>query len=84
MSMQDAVAAVGGFARERQPRALAVKLRAPVDQLLDAVRAFFHQDVRRIHVHDAVAGADRVLQVQADLIFVAQGNGNSALRILRG
>ena len=38
MSMQDSIAAVGCFTREGKPRALAVKLCVPCNQLLNAVR----------------------------------------------
>ena len=84
MSMQDAVTAVRRLARKRQLCSFAVKLRSPIDQLLDTLRAFFHQDVRCLHVYDSVTGVDRVLQMQADFVFVAQRDGDSALRILRG
>src|ERR1041385_7659069 len=82
--VQDSVAAVRRFARERQLCALAVELRSPVNQLLDSVRSFLHQNVRRIRVNNPIPGIDGVLQVQADLVFVAERNPDSALGILRG
>ncbi len=83
MSMQNAVAAVRGLAGKGQLGAFAVKLRAPVNKFLDAFRPLFHQDARRVGVHNAVAGLDGVLEVQADLIFIAQGDGDPALCVLR-
>ena len=84
MSMQDAVTAVRRLARKRQLGSFAIKLRSPIDQLLDTLRTFFHQDVRCFDVHESVTGVNRVLQVQADFIFVAQCDGDSTLGILRG
>ena len=84
MSVQDAVTAVRRFTRKRQLGSVAVKLRSPVDQFLDALRPFFHQDVRCVNIHQPVTGFDRILQMQANLIFIAQCDGDSSLRILRG
>ena len=45
--------------------------------------AFFHQDARGLFIAQAVAGLQRVVQMQADFIFVAQGRRDTALRVLR-
>src|SRR5712691_2183674 len=78
LSMQDAVPAVRPFAAKYELGAVATALRAPGDQLLDARRPLFHQDFHRIGIAQAVAGTERVLQMQADFIFVAECSGNSA------
>ena len=83
MSMQDAVAAVCGLTRKGQPSTLAVKLRTPVNKFLDALRSFFYQDARCIGIHNSVPGLNSVLQVQADFVFIAQRDGDSALCVLR-
>ena len=84
MCVQDSVPAMRGFTGERQPCALAIELRSPLDQLLYAVWPLFHQDARGVSVHNSIAGVNRVLKVQADFVFIAQGHGNPALRVLRG
>src|ERR1051326_1609684 len=83
MRMQDAVAAVRRLTCESQLGSLTVELRSPLDQLLNPVRPFFHQDACGVGVHDTVAGVDRILKMQADLIFVTQRYSNSALCVLR-
>ena len=71
MRMQYAIAAMRRLARKRQLCSFAIKLRAPVDQLLNTLRTFLHQDVRCFNIYDSVTGIDRVLQMQADFIFIA-------------
>ena len=83
MGVQHAVAAVRAFAGEGDLGAGAIELRAPLDQLFDARRAFFHQDARGLFVAQAVAGLQRVLQMQADFIVIAERGGDAALRVLR-
>ena len=81
--MQNAVAAVSAFAAENELGAAAIELRTPGDQLFNASRAFLHKRFHRFREAQAVAGDQRILQVQADLIFVAEGRRNTSLRILR-
>src|ERR1051326_4967397 len=83
MRMQDAVAAVRRLTCESQLGSLAVELRSPLDQLLNPVRPFFHQDARGVGVHDPITRVDGVLKMQADLVFVAQRYRDAALRVLR-
>src|SRR3954469_17492470 len=80
--MQDAVAAVRAFAREDQLAAGPVELRSPGDQLFNAGGTFLDEDLGGVDVAEAIAGVKRVLEVQADLIFIAERGGDSALRIL--
>ena len=82
--MQNAAAAVSGFPRESQAHAIAIELRAPLDQLLDGSRTFLHQRVDGLPVAQPGAGGDGVLLVQPDFVVIAQRDGDSALRILRG
>ena len=83
VGMQHAAAAVRAFAGEGDLGAGAVELRAPLDQLLDARRPFFDQHARGLFVAQAVAGLQRVFQMQPDFIFIAERGRNAALRILR-
>src|SRR6266702_636740 len=82
MRVQHSIAAMCAFAGERQLGALAVELRTPLDQLLNACWTFFDQHAGGVRITQTVAGIQRVLQVEADFIFIAQGRGNSTLRIL--
>ena len=83
VGVQNAVAAVRAFARERELGSGAIELRAPLDQLFDARRTFFDQHARGFLVDQAVAGVERVLQMQRNFVFIAEGGGDSALRVLR-
>ena len=74
---------VGAFAGESELGGFAIESRSPGDQLLNTLRAFFHQDAGGFRIHQAVAGRKGVLQVQADLIFIAESDCDPALRILR-
>jgi hypothetical protein len=71
MCVQNAIAAMRSFPGKGQLRPFAVKLRSPLNQLLDTLRTFLHQHPGRIGIHDAIAGIDCVLQVQADFILIA-------------
>ena len=46
--------------------------RAPGNQLLDALGTLFDQNLRGFRIAQAVAGLQRVLQVEADFVFVAE------------
>ncbi len=83
VGVQHAVAAVRALAGEGELGALLIELRAPLDQFLDAQRAFLDEDARRVAVAEAVAGNQRVLQVQADLVLVAERDSDAALGVLR-
>ena len=82
--VQHAVAAVRAFAREGEAVALAVELRAPLDQLLDGARTLLHQRAHGVAVAQPVAGGERVLLVQFHFVVVAERHGDAALRVLRG
>jgi len=81
--MQDAVPAVRAFASESEFGAVAIELRSPGDEFLDPFGGVFDQDFCCFRIAETVARIQRVLQVQADFIFVAQRDGDSPLRILR-
>ena len=81
--VQHAAAAVRAFAGEQQAAALTIELGAPVDQLVNRRRPFLHQCAHGPRVAQAVAGDQRVLLVQFDLVVVAQRGGDSALRVFR-
>ncbi len=82
VGVQHAVAAVRALAGERELGALLIELGAPLDEFLDANGAFLDQDARRIAVAEAVAGDQRVLQMQADLVLIAESDRDAALGIL--
>ena len=82
MRVQDAITAVSTFTRESQLSAFAVEFRAPLDQFLDALWAFFYQDLGRVGVAQAIARIECVLKMKADLVFVAERGRNSSLRQL--
>src|SRR6266567_6193974 len=84
MSVQDAVAAVRSFPCERQLRSLAVKFGSPLNKFLNAVRTLLHQYLRRFRITQAIPGDERVLEVKADFILVAERCGDSALRKVGG
>ena len=72
------------FAGEGEFGALPVELRPPGNEFLDPIRAFFDEHARGPFVHQAVAGNDGVVQMQADLVFVTEHDGDPTLRILGG
>ena len=84
MGMQNPVAAMCAFAGKGELGSLAIELRAPLNQFFDALRAFLHQDFRGFRIAQTIAGNERVLQVQADFVFVAECGGDAALGILGG
>ena len=82
MCMQNTTAAVSSLASESNFGSGAIKLRAPLDELLNASRAFFHQHPRSFFVAKTIARFQRVVQVQADFVIVAQCGGDAALGVL--
>src|SRR6266702_4088326 len=80
--VQDAVTAVRALTSKSQLGAFAVEFRAPLNQLLEALRTFFHQHFGGIGVAQPIAGVECVLEMKADLVFVAERGRNSSLRQL--
>src|SRR5258708_25799983 len=70
--------------REGKLGAAGIELRGAVNQLLDAVRTFRHKHLSGFEIAESVARNQRVLQVQTDLIFIAEGHRDAALGVLRG
>src|SRR6185312_9598768 len=83
MGVQNPRAAVSAFACKAEPAAAAVKLGAPVDQLLNPLRPVFYEHASSIDVYESIAGIDRVLQMKCNFVVVTQGDSNPALRVLR-
>ena len=82
MSVQNAIATVRALAREREAAVtLTVERRTPIDQLLNGRWTLLDQGVDSGVVAESVAGIDGVLLMQLDFVFVAQDDGDSALRI---
>lgn len=82
MGVQDAVAAVRAFAAEGELGALPVEFRAPLNQLLNAVRRIFDEDFGSVGIAETITGQKCVLEMEADFILVAQCGGDTALRPL--
>src|SRR5689334_11878782 len=83
MGMKDAIATVRALASKGKFGGLAVELSAPGNQLLDALRRLFYQNLGGFGIAQAVSGIERVLQVEADLVLVTQRRSDPALRVLR-
>jgi len=84
VGVKDTISAVCAFASEGEFRAFAIELRPPLDEFLDALGSILDQHSRRFRIAEAIAGVERVLLVEADFVFVAEGYGNSALRPCSG
>ena len=80
MRVEDARAAVRGFTRESEFGAGTIEFGAPLDELGDVLRAFFDQESDGFGAAEAVACAEGVLFVQPNFIFVAERDGDAALR----
>src|SRR5689334_19656976 len=79
MSVQDAVTAVCTFAAEGELGAVSVEFRAPLNQFFNAIGSFLDENLRGLGIAKAIPSRKGVLQVQADLVFVAQSSRNSTL-----
>src|SRR5215510_15317547 len=82
--VQNARPTVCGFAREGKLRAGAVEFGAPFDELRDVFRAFFDEKRDGFGSAQTVSGIDSVLLMQADFVFIAEGDGDAALCPRRG
>ena len=60
----------------------AIELRAPLDQLFDASGAFFNENARRCLVAQAITGLQRVIEMQADFVVVAERGSDATLGVL--
>ena len=80
VSVEDAGAAVRGFAGKGELGAGPIEFGTPFDKLGDVLGAFFDEKRDRFGAAEAVTGVEGVLLVQADFIFVAEGHGDAALR----
>ena len=81
--MQNARQAVRAFARAQKAAFFAIKLRAPLHQLVHAQRPLSHQDLGRFLIHQSIARFQRVFQVQRDVPLAFHRHRNAALRIMR-
>jgi 3-dehydroquinate synthase len=72
------------FTRKGQFGASPVELGAPGNEFMDPVRPLFDEHARGPFVHQTITGNNGVVQMQADLVFVTEHDGNPALRILSG
>ena len=70
--MKDAVAAVGAFAGKGEFRAFAIEAGSPVDELKDCGGAFFDERAHGFAIAETIAGIQRVLLVQLNIVVVAQ------------
>ena len=60
-----------------------VEVRAPLDELGHAQRAFGDQRLGRGTIDQAVAGVHGVFKVQRDVLVALHGHGDAALRVVR-
>ena len=51
-------------------------------QLVNGVELFY-EDTGSFGVDQTISGVEGVLQVESDLVLIAEGRGNASLRILR-
>ena len=84
VGVEDAGATVSGFTGESEFGAGAIKFGAPFDELGDVLGAFFDEESDSVGAAEAVAGIDGVLLVEADFVFVAEGDGDAALGVGSG
>ena len=77
--VQNPITAVRAFASKCQLGAVAVELSSPCDQFFDSLGCVFHQDLGGFWIAETIASHQRVLEVQADFILVAQRCRDSAL-----
>jgi hypothetical protein len=75
MGVENAGAAVGGFAGESELCAGAVKFGAPFDELRDVPGPFLDKEGYGFRAAEAIARVDRVLLVEADFVFVEDTAG---------
>ena len=80
---EDAAAAVRGFVGEGELAADLVEAGAPGDQLANAARPLLHEHAHRIAPAEAVARFQRVVQMEGDVVFFAEGDRHAALRMDR-
>jgi len=73
-------AAVSGFASKGEFGPCAIEFGAPLDELADVLGAFFDEQSDRFGAAEAVTGVKGVLLVESDFVFVAEGDGDAALR----
>ena len=59
-----------------------IEVRAPLDELGDAQRAFGDQRLGGGTIDQAVAGVDGVFKVQRDVLVALHGDGDAALRVV--
>ena len=71
--------AMGGFAGEGKLGAGTVEFGAPFDELVDVLRAFFDEERDRFGAAKTITGVEGVLFVQADFVFVGEGDSDAAL-----
>ena len=90
VGVQDAGQRVRAFARAQELAVQAaavrvrasIEIRAPLDELGHAQRAFGHQRLGGGAVDEAVAGVHGVFKVQGNVFIALHGHGNAALRVV--
>ncbi len=80
--VNNAVMAVTAFAAQVQGARLAIEIRAPFDQLVDALRSFPHDHFHHVVVAQLASGRQRVLHVVLKAVFRPQHTGDSALGVV--
>lgn len=83
--MEDPRPGVRTFAREvKRLFLIAIKGRAPLDQLFDGARTILDERPDGFGVAEAIAGAQGVLFVELDFVVFGERGGDAALGVLGG
>src|SRR5258707_8802630 len=80
MRVQDARAAVCGFASEGKLGAGTIEFGAPFDELCNVLGTFFDEESHGFCAAEAIASVEGVLLVQTNFVFVAKRDCDAALR----
>jgi 3-dehydroquinate synthase len=83
-SVQNPAAAMHAFVGEGQFGAVTIEFRAPLNEFFDTLRGFLQQRFDGVGIAQAIACAERVLQMKMDFVFVTERRGRAALCRWRG
>src|ERR1700690_1278726 len=82
--MKHPTSGVSSFTRECELSSILVEFGPPLDEFEYPPRPLFHEDSHRLFITQPGTCLDCILKVDADLVLVTQGNGDTALGIFGG
>src|ERR1700690_1856615 len=82
--MKHPTSGVSSFTRKGELCSIFVEFGPPLDEFEYPPRPLFHEDSHRLFIAQPGTCLDCILKVDADLVPVAQGNGDTALGIFGG